>query len=327
MFIQKFIQWPVLIFVFLLQGCISVNVSLVRPTVPLREVVVEGEGQPKILLLNISGFISEKARGGTILNPEKTPSPIVHVREALQKAGQDDEIAGVIININSPGGTVTASDIIYHEIVNFKQNNQVPVYACITGMGTSGGYYVAAATDKIIAHPTAITGSIGVIALKFNVKALLDNIGIENETIKSGDKKDLFSPFRPSTPEEREIMQGIINHLHGRFVNAIFAQRKDIITKEQIEKLGDGRIYTAAQALELKLIDHIEYLDDAVNRMKKSLDIEEARIITYSRSGDYPGTIYSAYTSNKSSILDLLSGQTNSISPLSGVEFLYLWKP
>ena len=313
--------------IILLYGCISVNVSLTPSSAPLKEHVVEGEGAPKILLLDISGFISQKGRGGSLLNLEKKPSTVVHVREALKEAEKDDNIAGVIIKINSPGGTVTASDIVYHELLNFKKKKKVPVYACITGTGTSGAYYIAAAADTVISHPTAITGSIGVIALKFNIEALLNKIGVDNETIKSGEKKDIFSPFRPITPEERELMQGIIDHLYGKFVDAIFTQRKDLLTKEEIVQLGDGRLYTADQALELKLIDHIEYLDDSIQRMKQALNIEDARIITYNHSGKYNGTIYSSYTPNNSSILGLLGGEPNGFSPLSGIEFLYLWRP
>ena len=163
--------------------------------------------------------------------------------------------------------------------------------------------------------------------MKFNAEALLNKIGVENESIKSGEKKDIFSPFRPITFEEREIMQNIIDHLHNRFIDSIFMQRKALLTKEQIEKLGDGRIFTADQALESKLIDHVGYLDDTVNRMKESLGIEEARIVTYYRSGEYPGTIYSAYPASDSSIMGLLGGQMNGFSPAAGIEFLYLWKP
>ncbi len=103
--------------------------------------------------------------------------------------------------------------------------------------------------------------------------------------------------------------------------------RKDLLTKEQITKLGDGRIYTAQQALDSGLIDHIEYLDDTIIRMKNNLDIENARIITYYRAGEYPSTIYSSSSSDNSTILGMLGGQASGFSPFSGVEFLYLWRP
>ena len=136
MLIRKALGLACLLLIILLQGCVSVNI--VPPPAPLKEHVIEGRGRPKILLLDVSGFISERERGGNIVNLAKKPSTVVQVREALQKAGRDDDIAGVIIKINSPGGTVTASDIIYHELMSFKERKKVPVYACITGIGTSG---------------------------------------------------------------------------------------------------------------------------------------------------------------------------------------------
>jgi protease-4 len=300
--------------------------SLIQPPSPLKEHVIEGQGQPKILLLDVSGFISERERGGT-LNLGKKPSLVAQMKEALQKAERDEDIAGVIVKINSPGGTVTASDIIYHELVSFREKRNVPIYACITGLGTSGGYYVAAASDEISAHPSSITGSIGVIALKFNVEGLLTKIGVEEETIKSGDKKDIFSPFRPNTPEEKEILQIIINDLHGRFVDVVYTHRKGSLSREEVEVLSDGRIYTATQALESNLINHVGYLDDTIERMKKSLGIEHARIITYYRAGEYPGTIYTAHGESNSSLLGLLNNHSDGRTPFSGVEFLYLWRP
>jgi len=324
--ITRHMKWIMLLFFIFPGGCTFLNISLVQAPSPLKEHVIEGKGRPKILLLDVSGFISERERGGT-LSLGKRPSTVSQMKEALQKAEKDENISGVIVKINSPGGTVTASDIVYHELVKFKQERHVPVHACITGLGTSGGYYIASAADKIIAHPSAITGSIGVIAIKFNIEGLLTKIGVEEETIKSGDKKDIFSPFRPNTPEEKEILQSIIDNLHVRFVDVVFAQRQGKLSREDLEILTDGRIYTADQALASKLIDHIEYLDDTIEGMKETLGIEHARIVTYYRKGEYPGTIYSAHRGNSPSFMGLLNNHSEGSSPFSGVEFLYLWNP
>lgn len=307
---------------FVLSGCAFINVSLVQPPAPLREVLIEGEGHPKILLVDISGIISEKdGTDGQILSQKV--SMVARIRETLKKAEKDGDIAGVILKINSPGGTVAASDIIYHELIDFKRKKGIPLYACIASLGTSGGYYVATAADKIFAHPTAITGSIGVIALKFNIEGLLTKIGIENETIKSRDKKDLFSPFRATTPEEREIIQRIINSMHNRFVDVVFQNRKSLIKREELEALSDGRIYTSEQALEAKLVDHIGYLDEIVDVMKKTLGVKEAKVVTYHRLGEYKGTIYSAFP-EQSHILHLLR---EGFGHFSQIEFMYLWMP
>jgi len=314
----------VVLFLFFLSGCVSV--SVIKPVTPLKQQLVEGQGHFKILLLNISGFISEREKSDR-LKLKKEPSLVAEIRETLQKAQRDADIAGLILKINSPGGTVSASDIIYHELMNFRKRKQIPVYACITGLGTSGAYYIAAAADKVYAHPNAITGSIGVIALKFNIEGLMGKLGIQDETIKSGDKKDIFSPFRPLTYEERTILQEVIDDFHNQFVNVVFEQRKEILLMQDLKDLADGRIYTAASALKLHLIDHIGYMDDVISDMKKTLNLEDARIVSYKRGEEYPGTIYSSSPAHDSSLMDLLGDSTDGHSPLPGVSFLYLWNP
>jgi protease IV len=249
------------------------------------------------------------------------------VREALQKAEKDLDVEGVILRINSPGGTVTASDIILHELLTFKARRKVPIYACITGIGTSGGYYIATAADEISAHPTAITGSIGVIVMKFNVEGLLGKIGVSEKTVKSGEKKDFMSPFRPATPEEEKILQDIINSLHRRFVEVVLARPGAPLAKPELERLADGRIFTADQAASARLIDRVGYLDDTVAAMKKKLDLNDARIVAYYRPGSYRGTIYSASPMETAALFNLFNINAEGVGLLSGTEFLYLWEP
>ena len=320
--------WILTLFFFvaiILSGCAIVNVPLFPSTQALQEHVVEGEGDNKILLIDISGLISEKKRD-TVVGLREGTSIVSEVKEAFKKAESDDAICGLILRINSPGGTVTASDIIHHELKLFKKKTGARITACLMDVGASGGYYVATAADEIIAHPTTITGSIGVIALKFNVEGLLSHVGIEEETIKSGDKKDIWSPFRPSTPEERKIIQTIIDDFHRRFINVIADGRKSL-TRKDVEKLADGRIYTADQALEAKLIDRIGYLSDAVNRTKQFLDIEKASVITYYRPGTYKGSIYSTLPKAPRNIINLIAINGEGLTTPPGIRFMYLWTP
>ena len=314
----------VLVAIFL-SGCAIVNVPLFTPTQPLQERVLEGEGNRKILLLDISGIISEK-KGGSIMRLREQASIVANIKEILKKAELDDAICGLILRINSPCGTVTASDIIHHELMLFKKKTGVRITACLMDVGASGGYLVATVADEIIAHPTTITGSFGVIALKFNVEGLLSRIGIEQETIKSADKKDIWSPFRPSTPEERRIMQAIINSFHKRFVNIVTKGRKPL-TRKDVEKLADGRIFTADQALEAKLVDRVGYLDDAVKITKQSLGIEKASIITYYRPRTYKGSIYSALPKSYQNTVNLIAINGEGLTTPPGVRFMYLWLP
>jgi len=307
-------------------GCAFVNVPLYTPAQPLREKVVEGEGRTKILLIDISGFITEADRARGSVLTEEVPL-LARVKEELQKAGQDKAVSGLIVKINSPGGTVAASDILHHELLAFKKRSGARVTACITGLGTSGAYYIASAADEIIAVPTAVTGSIGVIAMRFDVRDLMTKIGVGTETVKSGDKKDIWSPFRPSTPEETRIMQHIIDGFHNRFIDAVAAGRKKVLSRAEILKLADGRVYTADQALEAKLIDRIGYLDDAVSATKNVLKVSEASVIVYHRPGAYRGTIYGGTPVPGPSVVNLFNINGDSLSLLPEVKFLYLWQP
>ena len=305
----------------LFTGCAFVNVPLMGPPEPLEEQVLEGEGAKKILLLDISGTITEQEKSGGLLG-RPSASMVSLIRESLQKAEKDKKIAGLILRINSHGGTVTASDIIHHDIVEFKKRKKVPVLACIMSVGASGGYYVAAAADGIIAHPTAITGSIGVILMKFNVAGLMGKVGLEEQTIKSGDKKDIMSPFRKATPEEVKLGQEIIDQLYARFLDVVMARHGNTLSRDELRKAADGRIYTAGQALASKLIDRIGYLDDVISGIRKTVGDDQARVVSYYRPGSYKGSIYSG-AEEHGGVMEMLGG----MDVFSGGSFMYLWRP
>ena len=313
----------------LFSGCTGLNVSLLPPLKPLEEQVLEGQGKPKILLLDLDGVISFKEEADE-LKLRTMPSKVAFFREALRKAGEDSDIAGVIVRINSPGGTVTASDTIYHEIMSFRQKKKIPVNAYIMELGTSGGYYVASASDRIIASPTAVTGSIGVIAMRFNLEGLFSKIGVSEETYKSGPKKDFWSPFRPSTAEEQKMLQDMIDKLYARFVEVVYANRQKLLTEQEVKALADGRILTAGEALETKLIDQVSYLDETIDSMKKALHIEQARVITYLRPKTFKSNIYSEYSEMPLAgpqVINLISINAEELSLFPGVQFMYLWNP
>jgi protease-4 len=306
----------------LFAGCAFVNVSLTTPHGPLEEQVLEGDGTKKILLLAISGTISEQQKSG-ILMGGSNPSMVSVIRESLHRAEKDKNLAGIILRIDSPGGSVTASDIIHHDISEFKKRTKIPVEACIMSTGTSGGYYIAAAADRITAHPTAITGSIGVILLKFNVEGLMGKIGVEEQTVKSGDKKDIMSPFRKATPEEIKLGQEIIDQLYSRFLDVVMARPGNTLSREELRKIADGRIYTAGQALQAGLIDKAGYLDDVIREMREKIGDQNARVVSYYRSGDHKGSIYAEAT-EKGGMADMLG---SSMDVLSSGGFMYLWRP
>ena len=323
-------KWALLFVLFLLalSGCAGLNVWLLPPTRPLEEHALEGKGTPKVLLVDLDGVISFKEETDG-LKLQTRPSKVAFFREALRKAEADSDIAGVIVRINSPGGTAAASDTIYHEIMSFKQKRKIPVYAYIMEVAASGGYYVASASDRIIASPTAITGSIGVLAMRFNMEGLLSKIGVFEETYKSGPKKDFWSPFRASTPEENKMLQEIIDKLYARFVQVVYANRQKSLTEREVKALADGRILAAGQALEARLIDQVSYLEETIDTMKKALGVEQARVVTYIRPKTFKSNIYSesAMPLMGPQVINLISINADELPLLSGVQFMYLWNP
>jgi protease-4 len=300
-------SWRMLValLAFLTVGCVTVKVALFEEPGPLKEKVVSGYVRNKILLMDISGMILE-GPGGSLWRL-RTITTAGRVKEELEKAGKDKRIKALVLRINSPGGTVSGADVIYHEILAFKQENHLPVVACLQGLATSGGYYVAQAADAIVAYPTCITGSIGVIAMKLNVKGLMDKVGVESDLVKSGVWKDFWSPLRPATPREKQMMQEVIQHFYEGFVDAV-AHGRNLSLKE-VQKVADGKIYTGSQAVDLGLVDQVGYLDDALKLAKARAGLEEAKVVRYNRPGSYHPTVYSL-------LPDL---------QMAGPQFLYLW--
>lgn len=314
----------ILVISFFVEGCVSINIPRMGP---LTEQAIGGKGADKILIVDISGMIWDK-ENRDLIGLKTTPRLTARIKEELDKASEDKWVKAVVLRINSPGGTVTACDIINHELKSFKKKTGKIVVAEVMDIAASGGYYIAAASDKIAAHPTSITGSIGIVAYNINASGLLEKIGVTNETIKSGDKKDMGSPLRQMTPEERNILQGIIDALHKRFLDVVAEGRKEI-SMEGLKRIADGRAYTAEQALNLKLIDRIGYLDDAIELAKSEAGIKEATIITYGRYGSYKSNIYSAWDMSGGSggPINLVNIDADSLMNSFGMRFMYLWTP
>ncbi len=311
--------------ILFLAGCTCFSIPLMQREGKLEETVVSGKGKDKILLVDISGVISSKEQGRGLFG--ERASMVSRVREELEKASKDERVRGVIMRLNTPGGTITASDIIYQEIKRFKRERKLPVVACMMELATSGGYYVATAADTIVAHPTTVTGSLGAIAIKFNAEGLMEKIGVEDETIMAGDKKDLFSPLRPLTEEERVIIQDMLNEFHQRFISLIAENRKTL-SLEQVKPLADGRVYTADQALKNGLVDEVGYLDDVIEMVKGKAGLEKAKVVMYHRPYSYKSNIYSQMRGTEFKNLNLINLDLSwLVDGAGGLRFMYMWLP
>jgi protease-4 len=284
-------------------------------------VLVKSPAKEKVLVVDVEGMIST-LEPGSVFNREGDVLSQVYAR--LQRAGEDKLVRGIILRLETPGGDVTSSDILYREVLKFKKQTGLPVVALMMGVAASGGYYVASACDAIIAHPSTITGSIGVISLFPDVEGLLSKVGIKVQVIKSGELKDAGSPFRNLNEQEQRLFQEIIDELYERFLEVVHEKRKDALSLEEIRDLADGRVYTAAQALKLKLIDEVGYFDEALARVMSQAGIGSARVIAYSYYPKRQSNLYASKLDkpalwDRRSIADAL--------PTFQSGFYYLWLP
>lgn len=296
-----------------ISGC-TFKMFLGPEIAPFEESPVSGKGRDKVLLLDLSGIILSGDRG-TPLSDTRKPGILAKMHEALERAAKDKDVKAVVLRINSPGGGVTASDTLYHELRRFRESSGKPVVAHIMDVGASGAYYAALSADAITAQPTSVTGSIGVIMYRVDATALMEKVGVRAEEIASGERKGLGSPFKRLTDEERKLFQGIIDGMYRRFTDLV-AQRRGL-APEAVRKASDGRVMTSDEAKALGLIDGIGYLEDAVELAKKKAGIVEASVVMYHRPGEYRNNIYS---------LSLVNIDLGELSE-PGAKLMYLWWP
>jgi protease-4 len=282
------------LFVIMLVGCAAPRITLFSDASdPLREMTLDGTADDKILVIPITGVISDTAKSRFM---RTTPSMVQEVVSHLRLAEKDERVKAVLFKIDTPGGTTTASDILYHEIVAFKQRTGKKIVVCMMNLATSGGYYVSLPADVIVAHPTTVTGSIGVILLRPQVSGLMEKIGVNVRVNKSGENKDMGSPFRATTPAEENMLQELADALGRRFVDLVKKHRQ--LDNQRLVAIADARVFLADEAVAVGLVDKIGYLQDAVAEAKTLAGLDaDARVVIYRRT-DYPDdNLYNTLTS------------------------------
>ncbi|MCL5270328.1 MAG: signal peptide peptidase SppA, partial [bacterium] len=243
----------------------------------------------EVLIIPLSGLVRIGETGGFF----SEPGMLVTLKDRLKAARDNDWIKAVVLRIDSPGGTVTAADLIHEEIMRFKKETSKPVIAQLTGVAASGGLYIAMAADEIYAVPTTVTGSIGVITMLPSLKGLGDKIGFEMRVMKSGANKDLGSPWAPLTEEQRDIFQALIDDYFARFKRIIMDSRgAKGLTRPALDSLADGRVFTPEVAVQAHLIDGIKYPEDILARAREAAKIKDASIVSYEYPYHYRGNIY-----------------------------------
>jgi len=282
-----------------------------------------GRNAGEFAVIRINGIITEyDTREGPFIYRE---NPVSGVINRLNIIKNDNAIKGVLLIIDSPGGVVTASDMLYRKIISFKEENHLPVITLMKQVATSGAYYVASGTDFIVALPTTITGSIGVIMYNFNVKGLMDKFGVKYVAIKTGEHKDIISPFKSIDESEIKWLKSIVDQMLDQFIDVVDQGRKNL-NRGDVKKLADGRIYTAKDARDKGLIDEIGYFDDAIGILKERAGISHPRIVEYRKEKVLRDIIEGAalsyfphYTGH--STKDLLFGREN-----ENYGIYYIWE-
>ena len=277
-----------MLILMMITACSGPRIKLFSDTIdPLKEFTLEGSGKDKILLIPVNGLISDGPKKGLI---HTSASLVEQIVSQINKAEKDKQIKAVLFKINSPGGTITASDLLYHEISLFKERTGTKITVSMMDVATSGAYYISLPADLIMAHPTTVTGSVGVIYLQPKVGGLMDKIGLGVDVKKYGKNKDMGSPFRDSSEEEQKLMQKAVNDFGERFIRLVQKHRKP--ERQALSEISTARVFLAEEALKLGLVDKIGYLSDAVKESKMLASVsKDARVVVYRRN-EFPEDNY-----------------------------------
>ncbi|GEN46960.1 signal peptide peptidase SppA [Alkalibacillus haloalkaliphilus] len=239
------------------------------------EVREDGDPFDKVAVIHLEGVIQSSDVGGLLNTSTYNHKMLL---DMLDFAKEDDDVEAVVLRVNTPGGGVVESEEVHSKILDLQEEDK-PVYVSMGNMAASGGYYVSAPADHIVAHPATLTGSIGVIMEAINFAELADDLGVEFNTITSGEYKDIMSSFRPMTDDEESILQSMIDEMYDEFVQVI-ANGRDM-DESTVRDLGDGRIYTGSQAEENGLVDSLGSLDDAISQLKEDHNLQNAQVVEY----------------------------------------------
>jgi protease IV len=316
-------------------GTPSLLITPVSTSSDLQEEVVQpGKGffPSKVAVIEVEGMLANAREGGLLKPTENKLSLFV---QQLDKAENDSDVKAVVLRVNSPGGTVSCADAMYDMVVRFRKKTGKPVVASIQEIGASGAYYVSCGADKIMAQPTSLVGSIGVIFETMDFVGTLDKLGVRSYAIKSGSLKDMGSPFKTLEPREQAVLQSMIEEDFARFIGVVRDNR--LVTEKPAPQLTDyeeatyggiysGRVFSGETAVKLGLIDKTGLLSDAIDEAKNLAGVPNAEAVMYRRPYGYGGSIYadSDIPAPRSDVMHLeLPGESDFLPD----GFYYIWHP
>ena len=275
---------------------------------------------PRIAIIDVDGLLLNDNMTGILSAGE---NPVAVFREKLDHVARTRGYCALVLRINSPGGGVTASDIMRRDLSQFRAQTGLPVIACLMDLGAGGAYYVATASSHVMAHPTTVTGGMGVILNLYNLQDTMAQANVEGTPIKAGQYVDLGTPIGPMDEEAKAILQQDANEFHDRFREAVRTSRSIMGPDAD---LFDGRIFTAIQAQQLNLIDSIGYLDDALHLARQTAGCPQAGAVLLHRPRDQARTPYDV-TPNTPLQASLIPFSVPGLDRSRLPTFLYLWQP
>ena len=290
------------------------------PTAPVLydEEYVAGDGPDKIAVVPVEGTIASANDSLGGIQPTVSPEGLA---DALRQAGQDPGVVAVVLEVNSPGGGVTASDEMHQSILDFRENTGKPVVISMGDVAASGGYYISTAADRIFANETTLTGSLGVIFQFNNFAEAAKKYGIKQVVIKSGKYKDLGNAFREVRPEEREIFQSLVDESYSEFVDVISEGRD--IPEDRVREIADGRVYSGVQAKELGLVDSFGGLDEASAAAGRLAESNDTTVVRYIQEPTLTDTLLARLAPQEPQAEQIMDAAGLNLEPIP----YYLYRP
>jgi len=285
-----------------------------------------GAGRAKVALIDVRGLISDAERP-SLLGPGS--NPVDRFLSALALAERDPSVKAIVVRISSPGGTVTASDILHREVRRFRETSGKPVVASLGEVAASGGYYLALAADRIIAEPTSITGSIGVIIPTVNISDGLSRIGVVSRSIKSGPNKDLGNPLEAAREGQYAVLQGLVDEYYARFKDLVVARRPGL-RAEDLDDATDGRVFSGERAVRIGLADEVGGIREAFAAAKSLAGVTGATLVKYADENREVRSAYSTAAPVPAGTTAINLVQVNLADPIGASEtsgIYYLWTP
>jgi protease-4 len=308
------------------RGEMSIKLPSAIDPGPLVATVVQpsraGQGNRRIALIDVDGLLLNQNREGLYDSGE---NPVAVFREKLAAAATDAQVAAVVLRVHSPGGGVTACDILADELDRFKAATRKPVVACLMDVATSGAYYLALGADEIVALPTSLTGGIGVIFNHVNLSDAMAQLNVTVDPVKAGERIDMGSVTERLEPENRQLLQEMADGFRQRFLDRLAARRPGMSESDR-KSVADGRVLAATQAVQRHLVDRLGYLHDALHEAERLSGVTDAETILYHRAASPARSAY-AIAPSPPRMSDTIPFSYPGLDRTKLPTFLYLWEP